>query len=138
MADDIQAPSIGRIVHFALGNGEPRPAIVVRVHETKTDDSEPLLNLRVFLDGADAPYEDRDADKAVVRIMSSEPARLSPLEAVGDPPRRNVYRVCRPDGFAGGVSYDADGAPGTWRWPPRAPRPGALDLDAAVANGDSR
>ena len=45
------APSVARIVHFVLPNGEHRPAVIVRVW------SEVCVNLSVFTDGEnDAAY----------------------------------------------------------------------------------
>ncbi len=43
-------PTVGRIVHFVLTDGQVRPAIVVRVWSPE------MVNLRVFLDGTN----DRD------------------------------------------------------------------------------
>ncbi len=42
-------PSIGRIVHYVLANGEHRPAIIVRVW------SDVCINLLVFRDGINDP-----------------------------------------------------------------------------------
>ncbi|MDB5094462.1 MAG: hypothetical protein JWO85_2563 [Candidatus Eremiobacteraeota bacterium] len=43
-------PTVGRIVHFVLPDGQVRPAIIVRVWSPE------MVNLRVFLDGTnDAP-----------------------------------------------------------------------------------
>ena len=49
-----QKPSIGRIVHFVLPNGEHRPAMVVRVCPEEfpnNPEDHTGLNLQVFLDG---------------------------------------------------------------------------------------
>lgn len=45
----MQAPSIGRIVHYVLQSGEHRPAIVVPTNQTPDHDLQ--VNLQVFLDG---------------------------------------------------------------------------------------
>lgn len=41
-------PSVGRIVHYHLENGDVRPAIIVR---TWGDDESSAVNLQVFVDG---------------------------------------------------------------------------------------
>lgn len=41
-----QVPSIGRVVHFVMPNGQHRPAIVVQVW------NEDVVNLQVFTDGS--------------------------------------------------------------------------------------
>lgn len=43
-------PSVGRIVHFMLPNGEHRAAFVVRVFDSNPTESS-VANLQVFLDG---------------------------------------------------------------------------------------
>jgi hypothetical protein len=47
-------PAIGRIVHFVLsegrGQGEHRPAIIVRVWDQHEHGGVPLVNLQVFTD----------------------------------------------------------------------------------------
>lgn len=49
-------PSIGRIVHFVLGNGQHRPAIITRVWEDDSPGSYPpedeVVNMTIFPDGS--------------------------------------------------------------------------------------
>lgn len=53
-------PSIGRIVHFVLPNGEHRPAIIVRVSEEKPTENS-VVQLQVFTDGSnDASQHQRE------------------------------------------------------------------------------
>lgn len=88
-------PSVGRIVHFVLPNGEHRPAIITRVW-----DSEPrpgsLAQLQVFVDG------------------SNDAGQLTPHEAlsVAGPYPTTVWRTS--------VHQDWENlAPGTWHAPER-------------------
>ena len=50
---EIVKPTIGRIVHFILPNGEHRPAFIVRVwpNEYGNEEIKDGVNLQVFIDG---------------------------------------------------------------------------------------
>lgn len=55
-------PTVGRIVHFHLSDGEVRPAIIVRVW------SDTCVQLQVFTDG----YNDNDVLRSMQRIGSGD------------------------------------------------------------------
>ncbi len=96
-----QTATVGRIVHFVLGSGDVRPAVVVRVWPGS-------LNLRVFLDGTN----DTELRGGLTALDVRSDAGVAP--------------ICTPDGWATSVEYrePVEGAklePGTWFWPPRTP-----------------
>lgn len=85
----VQDPSLGRIVHYVMLNGEIRPAIIVRVWQPIAHPSCPgMSNLQVYLDGQN--------DVQAIAV-SGPPATM----------------------WQGSVFYSADMRPGTWHWPPR-------------------
>jgi hypothetical protein len=90
----IQAPIIGRIVHYVLADddtnrsgapGQHRPAIVVRVWPGEYGNNEcpDGVNLQVFLDGS------------------------------------NDIEPGQPTLWKTSVEYSDEGKPGTWHWPER-------------------
>lgn len=67
-------PSIGRIVHFVLPNGQHRPAIIVRVFEEPPTPAS-VANLQVFLDGSnDAPAREPGASDLLWRTSVHQDA----------------------------------------------------------------
>ncbi len=69
-------PSIGRIVHFVLPNGEHRPAIIVRIFDSVPTERS-LVQLQVFTDGgndADQSFGIQDKPGAnIAWVTSVEP-----------------------------------------------------------------
>ncbi|MDB5042150.1 MAG: hypothetical protein JWN27_2876 [Candidatus Eremiobacteraeota bacterium] len=99
-------PTAGRIVHFVLGDGQVRPAMIVRVW------SATLVQLQVFLDGTNDTQPTQRGDHTLAAIDN--------LTTTG------VSQVCDPRGWATSVSYAAPVEvgmlePRTWFWPPREP-----------------
>lgn len=94
-----QKLSTGRIVHFVLGDGTVRPAIVTQAW------SETCANLRVFLDGSN------DTDN---------PRRITETCEFADG-TKYANPVCDKDGWATSVSFDGNESPRprSWHWPPR-------------------
>jgi hypothetical protein len=67
-------PSLGRIVHFVLPNGEHRPAIIVRVFDPVPTPAS-VANLQVFLDGSnDAPARQPGASDLLWRTSVHQDA----------------------------------------------------------------
>ena len=110
----MQKPTIGRIVHFVLPNGEHRPAIIVRVW-TEEFPNNPVehtgLNLQIFLDGTN--------DNEAYRGMEL-PAKIDLLHGT-------MWYTSAQYGSPGGEKIDNPGLPegisiappATWHWPER-------------------
>ncbi|PTL79102.1 hypothetical protein [Vitiosangium sp. GDMCC 1.1324] len=87
-----QKPTIGRVVHYVLGEeagsrkGEVRPAVVVAMRHPE------MPNLQVFLDG---PNDQPGTFTQGSRLDGS-----------------NLWR--------GSVPFGGPDQPGTWFWPPRS------------------
>jgi hypothetical protein len=88
-----QKPSIGRIVHYTLPNGEIRPATIVRVWNTETGG----VNLQVHLDGTNDQHSDVEA-RYKSQVTAEEAQR-------GTAWRTSVLPASEP-------------TPWRWHWPP--------------------
>lgn len=69
-AKSVQAPSVGRVVHFHFkldGELVTRPAMIVRVW------SDTCVNLRVFLDGENDQRPQPTPDWQTSRLLAAEP-----------------------------------------------------------------
>jgi len=93
----MQKPTIGRIVHYVLANGEHRPAIIVRVWpgEYGNDEVKDGINVQVFLDGGN------DTDAALGMGYTTMDERE----------RGTAWRTS--------VRYSGESVPGSWHWPER-------------------
>ncbi|GGO19555.1 hypothetical protein [Deinococcus humi] len=107
---EVQRPTIGRIVHFVLANGQHRAAMVTNAWDSPSDHPD-HCNLTVFLDQSNDLEVHRDALGAnIVRVYA----------------KNNLHAGIASDLnngtlAAGSVRQDeADKAPGTWHWPERA------------------
>lgn len=97
-------PTIGRIVHFVLANGQHRAATVVNAWDTLGDQGR--ANLTVHLDQSNDVQTSQAGDGQYVAKFDLIP------EGAG----------CRANGTlaVGSAEQDEDTkAPGTWHWPER-------------------
>lgn len=96
--DQVQKPSIGRVVHYVIDENTHRPAIVVRVwadeqhYQEDAAKGDHVVQLQVFTDGSN----DRHTAESL-GILGAENGL--------------VWRTS--------VHFDPNGAPGTWHWPER-------------------
>lgn len=106
-------PSIGRIVHYVLANGEHRAATVVNCWPSPDPVQASIANLTVHLDGSNDLQTARPVDASLggpVFVGFCKP-ELAPQNAGA------VYpgSLC-----VGSAAQDEDTkAPGTWHWPER-------------------
>lgn len=109
-----QAPSIGRIVHFVLANGQHRAATVVNCWPSADPTQASTANLTVHLDGCNDLQTARSngdsfGDAAVLPGMCKP--ELIPQGAAA------LYAGSL---VVGSASQDEEThAPGTWHWPER-------------------
>ncbi len=91
-------PTIGRIVHYRSKQGpQIYPAMIIRTHETTDYDHmrSGLATMGATMpEGFSVELEGGNVDLSVELLLNT--------------------------GREFNVPYDADGAPGTWSWPPRA------------------
>lgn len=117
------APPSG-LVNFVLGDGQVRPALIVRALEDER------VNLHVFLDG----MNDEISSNLVQSVVGSTHAvvgfavrlgPLAPLERYVESDRPGAERAVVQVAYVGAtrtaratdVPHDAMKAPGTWHWP---------------------
>jgi hypothetical protein len=113
MADTPQTPSVGRIVHFVLGDGQLRPAIVTRDPDSRDQEvtnGKCKLQLQVFLD--------RTAD----RQHGQHEGELHGRPAIMYMENGFSQKCVDADDFAAQVPYDSGNDVGTypvktWHWP---------------------
>jgi hypothetical protein len=104
----MDAPKIGRIVHYVLADGQHRPAMIVRVWpgEYGNDEVKDGVNLMVFLDGMNDQSASSPTVNSVMGMVSADEC------ARGSAWRTSVrYGAVTPDGT--GM------LPGFWHWPER-------------------
>ncbi len=95
-------PTVGRIVHYTLTNGQVRPAIVVHCWDSDEHNTYPpgVVNVQVYVDGNN-DGEDRHA---------GGPSGIFPDEGrAGLAWRTSVH-----------PSKSGGAEPGRWHWPPKA------------------
>ena len=114
-------PSIGRIVHYVLGEGrsegESRPAQIVAVFPQP--EAPAVLNLVVTLDGEndhiptsphahDFPHRHEGSEADATSVRTEQPAL--------EPSALHVWQTSVPHAEA--VGTPPTYVPGTWHWPP--------------------
>lgn len=100
-------PTIGRIVHFVLANGQHRAAMVTNAWDSPSDHPD-HCNLTVYLDQSND-----------LTVFARGDGHLT-FEIKPDRSLETAYDMKNGTLAAGSVSQDeADKAPGTWHWPER-------------------
>lgn len=95
-------PSIGRIVHYVMPDGQHRPAIIVRVwhHPSEAATPESLVNVQVLTDGSnDDPQRDPNAPLVLWRTSIAQQAEGTTPNTWHAPEVGPPVPACVPDSF---------------------------------------
>jgi hypothetical protein len=107
-------PSIGRIVHYVLLNGQHRAATVVNAWPDSAQNS--LCNLTVHLDG----MNDLQPESSEGGALSMSMAAVRPGYCVNELVPMGAHAALPGVLSVGSASQDEDTKlPGTWHWPER-------------------